>query len=371
MRILGIETSCDETSLALVRAERGRFVVEKILTASQILIHKKYGGVVPEVAAREHAETIFPVLKKMLPLDSLRSLGESGGKHSFARGKVSIDAIAVTAGPGLITSLRVGVDVGRTLAWLWRKPLIGVNHIEGHIAANWLPPAKSGRGTIPKIEFPAVALVVSGGHTELLCMKKLGHYELMGATRDDAAGEAFDKTAQLLGLDYPGGPAVSKLAEKGNPRAVKLPRPMIASGDLDFSFSGLKTAVRVIVETRVGARSSRPGGITPPLRVADVCASFEEAVCEVLVTKTLAAAKKARAKTVLLGGGVAANRRLRAMLAAALAEKLPKVRYVEPDLVWTSDNAAMIAAAGYFALQEKRRSDPLTLAPDAGWELGR
>lgn len=350
MRILGIETSCDETSLALLRVEQGRFVVEKILTASQILTHRKYGGVVPEVAAREHAETIFPVLKKMLPLDS----------RSLARGKVSIDAIAVTAGPGLVTSLRVGVDVARTLAWLWKKPLIGVNHIEGHIAANWLPPAKIGRGPIPKIAFPAVALVVSGGHTELLRMKKLGQYELMGATRDDAAGEAFDKTAQLLGLDYPGGPSVSALAQKGNPRAVQLPRPMITSGDLDFSFSGLKTAVRVVLETK---------GKKP--KAADVCASFEEAVCEVLVTKTLTAAKQARAKTVLLGGGVSANHRLRVMLAAAIAEKLPKVRYVEPDLAWTSDNAAMIAAAGYFALQGKRRSYPLTLVPNANWELGR
>ncbi len=344
MRILGIETSCDETSLALLRAERGRFVVEKVLTASQILTHRKYGGVVPEVAAREHAETIFPVLAKMVKNPK----------------RPNIDAIAVTVGPGLVTSLRVGVDVGRTLAWLWKKPLIGVNHIEGHIAANWLPPAKSGRGPISKIAFPAVALVVSGGHTELLRIKKIGQYELMGATRDDAAGEAFDKTAQLLGLDYPGGPAVSALAQKGNPRAVQLPRPMIASGDLDFSFSGLKTAVRVVLE----ATGKKP-------KAADLCASFEEAVCEVLVTKTLAAAKVARAKTVLLGGGVTANRRLRVMLAAALAEKLPRVRYIEPDLAWTSDNAVMIAAAGYFALQGKRRSDPLRLVPNANWELGR
>ncbi|TAK05420.1 tRNA (adenosine(37)-N6)-threonylcarbamoyltransferase complex transferase subunit TsaD [Patescibacteria group bacterium] len=335
MRILGIETSCDETSLALVRVERGRFVVEKMLTASQVLIHKKYGGVVPEVAAREHAETIFPVLAKMVNPK-----------------RPNVDAIAVTAGPGLITSLRVGVDVGRTLAWLWKKPLVGVNHIEGHIASNWL--------TNPRVAFPAVALIVSGGHTELLRIKKLGQYELMGATRDDAAGEAFDKTAQLLGLDYPGGPAVSKLAQKGNPRAVKLPRPMIASGDFDFSFSGLKTAVRSVIE----AKGKKP-------KPADVCASFEEAVCEVLVTKTIAAAKKARAKTALLGGGVAANRRLRTLLAAAIKKELPKVRYVEPDLAWTSDNAAMIVAAGYFALQGKRRSDPLMLAPDAGWELGR
>ncbi len=342
MRILGIETSCDETSLALLTAERGKFRVEKVLTASQVLIHKKYGGVVPEVAAREHAETIFPVLKKLL--------------GDVRRPKA--DAIAVTAGPGLITSLRVGVDVGRTLAWLWSVgarravPLLAVNHIEGHIAANWL--------TNPRIAFPAVALIVSGGHTELLRVKRLGQYELLGATRDDAAGEAFDKVAQLLGLGYPGGPAVAALARKGDPRTVKLPRPMIASRDFDFSFSGLKTAVRGILE----ARGKKP-------KPADLCASFEEAVCEVLVTKTIAAAKRARAKTVLLGGGVAANTRLRTLLAAAVAERLPRARYAEPDLPWTSDNAAMIAAAGYFALKQKRFADPLTLAPDSGWELGR
>lgn len=336
MRILGIETSCDETSLALVRAERGRFVVEKVLTASQVLTHKKYGGVVPEVAAREHAETIFPVLKKLL--------------GDVRRPKA--DAIAVTAGPGLITSLRVGVDVGRTLAWLWRKPLVAVNHIEGHIAANWL--------SDHRIVFPAVALIVSGGHTELLRVKALGRYELLGATRDDAAGEAFDKVAQLLKLGYPGGPAVAKLAERGDARAVPLPRPMIASGDLDFSFSGLKTAVRGILE----AKGKKP-------KLADLCASFEQAVCDVLVAKTVAAAKKVRAKTVLLGGGVAANARLRTMLAAVVAERLPRARYVAPELSWTSDNAAMIAAAGYFAFKAKRLADPLTLAPDSGWELGR
>ncbi len=354
IRILGIETSCDETSLALLSATGGRFVVEKVLTASQVLIHKKYGGVVPEVAAREHAETIFPVLKKMLPLDA-------------ARGNPRIDAIAVTAGPGLITSLRVGVDAARTLAWLWKKPLVAVNHVEGHIAANWLPRAKTGRGPIPpssarlpRIAFPALALIVSGGHTELLLMRGFGRYELLGATRDDAAGEAFDKTAQLLGLGYPGGPVVAKLAERGNPSAVKLPRPMIASGDFDFSFSGLKTAVRDVIE----ARGKKP-------KVADICASFQAAAIEVLVTKTVAAAKKTQAKTVLLGGGVAANRALRATLAAAVAEALPRVAYREPDLAWTSDNAAMIAAAGHFALRTKRYADPLALGPDANWELGR
>lgn len=341
MRILGIETSCDETSIALVSAQRGQLRVEKLVTASQILTHKKYGGVVPEVAAREHAETFFPVLKKIV---------------SNPR-RPNIDAVAVTSGPGLMTSLRVGVDAARTLAWMWQVPLIGVNHIEGHICANWLPTKKR---VTTKIVFPAVVLIVSGGHTELLEMRGFGDYRLLGATRDDAAGECFDKTAQLLGLGYPGGPAIARLAADGNRTAFALPRPMIRSGDLDMSFAGLKTAMRLLVE-----QSPRR------LPTADVCASFEQAVVDVLVAKTLLAVKQVKAKTVLLGGGVSANRHLRQSLSGAVKKNLPRVKYYEPDLVWTTDNAAMIAAAGYFRLRSGERTDPRTIAPDANWELGR
>lgn len=340
MRILGIESSCDDTSVAVVNATRGKFAVESLLTASQVLVHKKTGGVVPEVAAREHAETIVPLLEKTI-----------GNPQ-----KPKIDAVAVTAGPGLVTSLRVGVDAARTLAWMWQVPLIGVNHIEGHICANWLPTKKKTQTTI---RFPAVVLIVSGGHTELLEIRGFGDYRLLGATRDDAAGECFDKTAQLLGLGYPGGPAISKLAVVGDRSAYALPRPMIHSGDLDFSFAGLKTAMRLLVE-RAPRSASR----------ADICASFEQAVVDVLVAKTVDAVRVTGAKSVLLGGGVAANTFLRKELSAAVGT-LKGVRYYEPDVAWTTDNAAMIAAAGYFRLAAKQKSDGRTLAPDPNWELGR
>lgn len=330
--------------------------MESLLTASQVLVHKKTGGVVPEVAAREHAETLVPLLEKTI-----------SNPH-----KPNIDAVAVTAGPGLVTSLRVGVDAARTLAWLWQVPLIGVNHIEGHICANWLPSKKKKQEAI---RFPAVVLIVSGGHTELLEMRGFGDYRLLGATRDDAAGECFDKTAQLLGLGYPGGPAISKLAAVGNRAAHALPRPMMYSGNADLSFAGLKTAVRVLVESQVGAhrrvRSNQGRHIGLPLPVVrDICASFETAAVEVLVAKTIAAARTVGAKSVLLGGGVAANTYLRKELSAAVGT-LKGVRYHEPDVAWTTDNAAMIAAAGYFRLTAKQVSDGRTLAPDPNWELGR
>lgn len=322
MRILGIETSCDETAIAIVEGRGERLTVKKHLVASQIKIHAKYGGVVPEVAAREHLPKIDALLRRTVAADG--------------RG---IDAIAVTAGPGLITSLRVGTDVARTLAWAWGKPLVAVNHLEGHIYANWLSDGK--------MRFPALVLIVSGGHTELVLMKGHGKYRLLGATRDDAAGEAFDKVGKMLGLGYPGGPAVSKMAARGNVRAVKLPRPMIDSGDYDFSFAGLKTAV--LYETKKRR-----------VNVADMCASFEQAVVDVLVAKTIRAAKQYRAKTVLLAGGVAANRRLRYALSS--------IAHL-PDLTYTTDNAAMIAAAGYFKARRREFIDPMKLEPNPNWQL--
>jgi N6-L-threonylcarbamoyladenine synthase len=336
MRVLGIETSCDESSVALVEAMDSSVRVVKHLTASQVLKHAEYGGVVPEVAARMHV-TALPALMKGLDL-----------------GKDDVDAIAVTRGPGLITSLRVGLDFARGLAYAWDIPIIGVNHIDGHIIANWIDGQMSGVRC-----FPAVILVVSGGHTEIILMKGFGKYERLGSTKDDAVGEAFDKVAKMLGLGYPGGPVVSKRAEKGDAAKFKLPRPMMASPNLDFSFSGLKTAVLYTVQ---GSKKWTTQDVN------DLCASFQEAAVEVLVVKTIRAAKKHKAKTVFLAGGVAANTQLREALLVRC--QMSDVRCVLPDLKYCTDNAAMIAAAGYFRLSKGKQDNVLKMEPDPNWELG-
>jgi len=357
MRVLGIETSCDESAVAILEGEGERLRVLDSLVSSQIEVHKEYGGVVPEVAARNHALNLPILIKKIL------------GKK---RGDV-FDAIAVTSGPGLITSLRVGTDAARALAFAWNKPLIAVNHLEGHVYANWIV-----KGETPK--FPALALIVSGGHTELVLMRGHGDYVLIGATRDDAVGEAFDKVAKVLGLGYPGGPNVAKLATKGRPDAIAFPRPMIKSKDLDFSFSGLKTAVAVEVgRVESGERATslasdvvkrvrrRESGV---VRKADVCASFQAAAIEVLVEKTVRAAQELKPNTVLLAGGVSANVALRKALAAAVSGRLKGVEYREPELAYTTDNASMIAAAGYFSALKGHFSDWRTIEPRAQWEIG-
>jgi len=338
MRILSIETSCDETSLALVEQKRENFSVKKHVIATQIKTHAKYGGVVPEVAARKHMETMFPLIKKVVPRQG--------------RG---IDLIAATYGPGLVTALRVGVETAKTLAWLWDKPLVGVNHLAGHIYANWL-----GAGEPP--QFPVLSLIVSGGHTELVLSKKHGDFEFIGGTRDDAAGEAFDKVAKLLELGYPGGPAISKLAEKGEPQAIDFPRPMINTKDFDFSFSGLKTAVLYEIKKAGKKRTSR-------MFKANVAASFQEAAVDVWVTKTLRAIGRYKPKTVLLAGGVSANTVLRKRLAREIKKEFPKIRFVKPALKYTTDNAAMIAVAGYFAFKQKGAIDPFKLKAEPNLSL--
>ena len=326
--ILGIETSCDETAAALVRAEKaGRgfiFSVLQNLVYSQIPIHRQHGGVVPEVAAREHAVRL-PQL-----LDNLARTREQ--KNSLMK---KIDAVAVTAGPGLITSLLVGVEYARTISAAWQKPLVGVNHLEGHIYANLLTPAsrRDETKTAPQFSFPVLCLIVSGGHTELVLMKKHLNYKLLGSTRDDAVGEAFDKTAKLLGLPYPGGPELSRLAKYGRRNAINFPRAMMDQQNFDFSFAGLKTAVAVYLKTH---RSP----------IADVAASFEAAAVDALIAKTIMAAKKFNPKTIVLAGGVAANLPLRRQLRQSIAEKFPSIKVLEPNLAFTTDNAAMIAAAG-------------------------
>jgi len=292
MIILAIETSCDETAVAILEiSARGgpasgwkgqNFKVLANLVFSQINIHKKYGGVVPEVAARKHLENILPLLEKAL-----------------AQAKVTqddIDLIGVVYGPGLITSLIVGVETAKTLSFVWQKPLIPVNHVKAHILANLI---EGDQGEFRKILFPALCLVVSGGHTSLVLLKGLNNFKTIGQTRDDAVGEAFDKVAKILGLGYPGGPIIAEKAENADKEFFKLPRPMINSKDFDFSFSGLKTAVR----TEWGKERFRDKEA-----IRNMCASFQQACIDVLVSKTIAAAKKYNIKTVVLCGGVSANK---------------------------------------------------------------
>ncbi len=338
MRVLAIETSCDETSVAVVKEDSGQFEVQKNLVFSQIKDHQPFGGVVPEIAARRHMDVLFPML-------------DASG---ISRAGRNLDALCVTVGPGLVPALRVGVEAAKTLALMWDKPLVAVNHLEGHIYSVYLS------SPVPRpIEFPALCLLVSGGHTELVLMRDHGVYELVGITRDDAAGEAFDKVAHMLGLPYPGGPSVSAKAAEGNASAVVFPRPMIESPNFDFSFAGLKTAVLVHVKN------------TPRVQddVANICASFQEAVVDVLVTKTLRAAVLHQPKTVILTGGVSANTRLRTELAFRLKFALPETRAMFAPIEYTGDNAAMIGAAGIFRAHRRAFVDPLTLVADPNLRL--
>lgn len=340
LRILGIETSCDDTAIGVVRYDRRGFTIESQVTASQALIHRRYGGVVPEVAAREHAITILPTLQSALK------------KSRAAWG--TIDAIAVTAGPGLNTALLIGVETARAIAYALDMPLVRVNHIEGHICSAWASPNAN------KIRFPAVALIVSGGHTELIRVAGFGQYALLGRTIDDAVGEAFDKTAKVLGLPYPGGPEISKRSERGNPAAFRFPRALIRPASLDFSYAGLKTSVLYAYQD-----------IRRPNRkiVDDICASFQAAAIDPLVVKTAAAIRQCRARTLLLGGGVAANNRLRQALAEMIETEFPTVTFVPPVLPLCTDNGVMIAMAGAFRASQKDFTPWRSLRADPNWEL--
>lgn len=314
MRIFGIETSCDETAAAVV--EDGTKVLSNVI-ASSVDMHQVTGGVVPEVAAREHLRQISPVIDKAL-------LG-AGCEWK------DIDAIAVTSSPGLIASLLVGVNTAQTLAYIHQKPLIEINHVVGHVYANFLE-----REVPPR--FPLLVLTVSGGHNELMLMRGHHDFKVLGETLDDAAGEAFDKVARLLALGYPGGPVISKMAEKGSPTAFKFPRPMLEGDNkLNFSFSGLKSAVRREVE-QLKKKDQKT--------VADLCASFELAVVEVLAEKLFLAAQKYHVKEVHLAGGVSANRLLRKVAREKLPDNLPL--YWPVEQIFCTDNAAMIASAAYY-----------------------
>ncbi len=333
MIILGIETSCDDTGIALVEGSQKGCCILSNLVSSQVKLHAPYGGIVPNLAARAHLENIGPVLKEVL---------EQAGNSK-------IDLIAVTIGPGLIPSLLVGTNFAKALAYNWQKPIIGINHIEGHIYANWLRTTKGRpfgyvlasqeRSPQWQLLFPALCLVVSGGHTQLILMKGHGQYKLLGETRDDAAGEAFDKVAKLLNLGYPGGPIISQRAQKGNPQSFNLPRPMFNSQDFDFSFSGLKTSMLYEVKDKKKL---------PQNYINNMAASFQQAVIDVLITKTIKAAKKHRVKTVLLSGGVAANQELRRQMTESIKKELPASKFNIPQPKLCTDNGAMIAAAAYY-----------------------
>lgn len=342
MRILAIETSCDETALAIVADNSGDLILEKNQVYSQIDIHKKYGGVIPELAARQHLETIMPLLDDTL------------GKNKFAK----IDYLAVTQGPGLVTSLLLGTTVAKTLAYLNRLPLIGVNHLEGHVYSNWLSNIALIKNSAKYLS--SIVLIVSGGHTELILMTGHGEYQSIGATLDDAVGEAYDKVAKMLDLGYPGGPIVSKLAQSGNPEKYDFPRPMIKSPDYNFSLSGLKTAVLYALEKKKNVSEQD---------VADICASFQKAVIDVLIFKTKKAVKNFAARSVMVAGGVAANTALKQAMQNEFGSKLP---VFFPDLKYTGDNAAMIATAAYYQIKSDRVNyvkNIFDFSPQANWQL--
>jgi len=330
MRVLGLETSCDETAVAVYDGGAGLLAHE---VYSQVDLHAAYGGVVPELASRDHLRKLLPLLKKVL---------DEGG------GSKAIEGVAYTSGPGLVGALMVGAAVARSLAFAWRVPCLGVHHMEGHLLAPLLeaePP-----------QFPFLALLVSGGHTLLARVEGVGRYEILGSSLDDAAGEAFDKTAKLLGLGYPGGPQLAKLAEQGRPDVFRFPRPLTERPGLDFSFSGLKTAVVVALRGRELDDQTR----------ADAALAFEEAVVDPLVIKCRRALEETDARTLVIAGGVGANRRLRARM-RAMGER-EGVRVVYPRVEFCTDNAAMIALLGHLRLSAGQHDD-LAIRARARWPM--
>ena len=397
MRILAIETSCDETGVAIVEARGGllspRFSVLSNITASQALLHARYGGVFPMMAKREHAKNLAPILERVLKESGLYKKSSKPTTYNLQPTTLekllfrepelladllkllptikrpNIDAIAVTHGPGLEPTLWVGINFARALSTAWNIPVIPINHMEGHIFSALL----SGKNVLQPttynlqpVVFPALALLISGGHTELVLMRNWLKYKIIGETRDDAAGEAFDKVARLLGLPYPGGPEISRLAKSGSlTSGYELPRPMLHSGDFDFSFSGLKTAVLYTL------KKISVDKLTDSVK-ADIAREFEEAVTEVLVTKTIGAAKKFKVKTLILGGGVAANDRIRGVLSDEIAAIPNPPELYLPDKGLTGDNALMIAAASYFralGIKPKKARFPKTISAKGNLRL--
>ncbi len=374
MIILAIESTCDETGVSIIKAsKRGKEILSHVV-ASQRKTHNLSGGVVPEVAARLHAENIIPTLDKALQ-NFARKQGVAcdapTALHPLHIAK-AIDAIAVASGPGLAPCLVVGVEAAKTLSFVLEKPLIAVNHMEGHVysIAKFFGILKNPRGCrFSATDFPILFLSVSGGHTELILMKTHGEYELLGKTRDDAAGEALDKAARLLGLSYPGGPEIARSAKNGDPKKIAFPRPMIKSQNYDFSFAGLKTALRYEIEGR-GRLPMADAPITHPQKdIADIAASFEQAVCDVLVYKTLTALQQYRPKALGIVGGVSANKRLREEFKKQLKHTGAAMPIFYPGQKLTGDNATMIALAGYYNAERGIYSSLEKIQADPKWEL--
>lgn len=324
MKVLGIESSCDETAAAVV--QDGQEIISSVV-ASQVSLHSKYGGVVPELASRGHVEAILPVIEE--------ACSRAGVQLK------EIDALAVTQGPGLVGSLLVGIAVAKSLAYVLQIPLVGVNHLLSHVAAIFL--------SVPGINFPFLALVVSGGHTSLLRIESRTHMTLLGRTRDDAAGEAFDKVAKLLDLGYPGGQIIDRLSREGDPSAVSFPRTLLEPDSLDFSFSGLKTAVL----NHLKSLNAFPS----PIQIRNLAASFQEAVVDTLVSKAFRAARQEGIREVVVAGGVACNSRLREKFSRE-GKSCGMAIYFPPPALCT-DNAAMVAVAGFHLLREGSRADLL------------
>jgi N6-L-threonylcarbamoyladenine synthase len=335
MRVLGIETSCDETGVAIYDSDQGLLAHTLY---SQVKMHAEFGGVVPELASRDHIRKLVPLIRHTFDKAGL-ALGD-------------VDGVAYTSGPGLVGALMVGASLARSLAWTWDVPALGVHHMEGHLLAPMLEPESP--------PFPFVALLVSGGHTMLVDVRGVGDYRILGETLDDAAGEAFDKTAKMMGLPYPGGPLLSKLADTGTPGVFEFPRPMVDRPGMDFSFSGLKTSVRNTVATHVVNEA------VPPQIMADIAAGFQEAVVDTLSIKCRRALDHTGHKSLVIAGGVSANRRLREKLEVMATARRCKLYY--PRLEFCTDNGAMIAYAGWQRLKAGQNS-PLALDIRARWSL--
>jgi N6-L-threonylcarbamoyladenine synthase len=336
INILGIETSCDETAAAVVADGR---IIKSSIVSSQTKLHEKYGGVVPEIASRAHIEKIYPVITEAM---------EQAGVN-----KDNIDAIAVANQPGLTIALIIGVTAAKTLGLAWDKPLIAINHLHAHLQSAMLAEQN--------LKLPAVALIVSGGHTCLYDYRSPLEPKLLGSTIDDAAGEAFDKVANILKLPYPGGPSIEKAAKNGNPNAIKFPRSMLGRDSLDFSFSGIKTAVLYYCRGQDMKGEDKVDSMSEQ-EIADIAASFQTAVIDVLVKKTQRAAKKIGAKTILLGGGVAANSALREALQKMCDNAVPPKKLLVAPKQYCTDNAVMVASLGYHKFKAKLFAD-LTLEP--------
>jgi len=389
MKILAVETSCDDTGIAILNIlgdkKSPNFKILSNVIASQVEIGKKYGGVYPMMAKREHQRNLVPVLIKALKESKLLKISSSEFQNSkleilnsilerepelykelipFLKKfeKPDVDLIAVTNGPGLEPCLWVGVNFAKALSSFWDIQVVTVNHVESHILVNFLQTTNYPLQTI----FPAIALVVSGGHTQLILVKKIGSYKILGETRDDAAGECFDKCAKILGLGYPGGPIISKLAEKAvlGPTSPKLPRPMFNTKDYDFSFSGLKTAV--LYHHRKQDKEIKKN----KQYIADMCAEIQQAIIDVLIRKTIKATKDYKAKTIILGGGVTANHELKTQLFIKIKEDLPNTKFLFPEIDHSTDNGLMTAIAGFYH-KKSARSDLALFRADANLRISK